>query len=125
MRAIKDVPGFELDINPPPPPPAHPYHTHTINDNPPVRSTIRRQGSSWTAGGEVSTQASVSDFIMRVILADPPLANLGMTPLVWVDRYAGHTTLRQTHIHPSIRASSLCYVLVCSGMLTAVCWTAF
>ena len=28
VRAIKDEPGFELDINPPLPP-AHPFHPHT------------------------------------------------------------------------------------------------
>ncbi|CEM35299.1 unnamed protein product [Vitrella brassicaformis CCMP3155] len=89
VRALKDEPGFELDINPPLPP-AHPYHTHIINDNPPVRCTIRRQGgSSWTADGEEITNASASAFIMRSILADPPLANLGMTQLACSRRYAG------------------------------------
>ncbi|CEL98440.1 unnamed protein product [Vitrella brassicaformis CCMP3155] len=86
VRAIKDEPGFELDINPPLPP-AHPYRTHTINDNPPVRSTIHPQGDSWTTGGEVLTQASTSAFIMRIIMV-PSAANLGWTPWVAVNRHA-------------------------------------
>ncbi|CEM13323.1 unnamed protein product [Vitrella brassicaformis CCMP3155] len=86
VRAIKDEPGFELGIDPPLPP-AHPFHPHTINDNPPVRSTIGRQGGSWTAGGDETTDASASSFIMGVIL-DSSAANLGMTPWVYVDRHA-------------------------------------
>ncbi|CEM22498.1 unnamed protein product [Vitrella brassicaformis CCMP3155] len=86
VRALRDEPGYELDINPLLPP-AHPYHTHTINDNPPVKCRIRPQGGSWTAGDEVITHASVSSFIMRTIMA-PPMANWGKTPLVHVDRHA-------------------------------------
>ncbi|CEM34557.1 unnamed protein product [Vitrella brassicaformis CCMP3155] len=85
--AIKDEPGFELDINPPLPP-AHPFHTHTINDNPPVRSTISWQGGSWTAGNQVSTHASASAKIMGVVLAVPPAAKRGTTPWAYVDRHA-------------------------------------
>ncbi|CEM07985.1 unnamed protein product [Vitrella brassicaformis CCMP3155] len=82
VRAIKDEPGFELDINPPLPA-AHPYHTHIIDDNPPVRSTIHRH---WAADGAALTQASASSFIMRIILA-PPAANEGRTAMVLVNRH--------------------------------------
>jgi len=84
VRALRDAPGFELDINPPLPP-AHPYHPHIIDGNPPVRSSIDPQGDSWTAGAEVTTDASVSAFIMRVIMWP---ANWGHAPVVLVDRHA-------------------------------------
>ncbi|CEM01622.1 unnamed protein product [Vitrella brassicaformis CCMP3155] len=85
VRAINDEPGFELDINPPLPA-THPYHPHTITDNPPVRSSIHLQGGSWTAGGVMATYASMSAFIVRIIM-ERPLANLGKTAFVHVDRY--------------------------------------
>ncbi|CEM02456.1 unnamed protein product, partial [Vitrella brassicaformis CCMP3155] len=72
----------------PPLPPTHPYHPHIINDNPPVRSRIMRQGGSWTAANSrMTTDASASAFIMSLIM-EPPLANLVATPLVEVDRHA-------------------------------------
>ncbi|CEL98434.1 unnamed protein product [Vitrella brassicaformis CCMP3155] len=86
VRALHDEPGFELDINPPLPP-AHPYHTHTITDSPPVRSRIRHQGGGWAAGGQESTDASASAFIMRIILMNAE-AIWGRTPWVRVDRHA-------------------------------------
>ncbi|CEL92904.1 unnamed protein product [Vitrella brassicaformis CCMP3155] len=88
VRALRDEPGFELDVNPPLPA-NHPYHPHIIDDNPPVRSRIGREGASWTAGGArvVVTDASVSSFIMRFITR-PPEPNRGETPLAKVDRHA-------------------------------------
>ena len=110
VRALKDEPGFELDINPPLPP-AHPYHTHTINDNPPVRSTISWQGGSWTTDAAVLTHASASAFFMATILASP-ISNEGWTPWVAVDLYAGHTRHRGRHtsIHQGL------FPLLCVGL---------
>ncbi|CEM20131.1 unnamed protein product [Vitrella brassicaformis CCMP3155] len=85
VRALRDEPGFELDINPPLPP-AHPYRPHAINDNPPIRSTISWQGGGWTAGGEETTDASASAFIMGTIMW-PSMANEGRTPWVAFDRH--------------------------------------
>ncbi|CEM13493.1 unnamed protein product [Vitrella brassicaformis CCMP3155] len=86
VRAIKDEPGFELDINPPLPP-AHPYHTHTINDNPPVRDRLPYRLRPMMGGDGVITEASASSFIMRIIMT-PGVANRGWTPWVDVDRHA-------------------------------------
>ncbi|CEM12141.1 unnamed protein product [Vitrella brassicaformis CCMP3155] len=109
VRALKDEPGFELDINPPLHP-AHAYQTHAINDNPPVRSTIDRQGGSWTTDEE-TTDASASAFVMRVILAESPVANWGKTPWVAVDRHAHggvlHGLLNQSPHQPPDRCTAV------------------
>ncbi|CEL92874.1 unnamed protein product [Vitrella brassicaformis CCMP3155] len=88
VRALRDEPGFELDVNPPLPP-THPYHLHIIDDDPPVRSTITREGDGWAADNEPSTDASVSSFIMVVILT-PLVANMciGSSAMADVDRHA-------------------------------------
>ncbi|CEM35285.1 unnamed protein product [Vitrella brassicaformis CCMP3155] len=112
VRAIKDEPGFELDINPPLPP-AHPYHTHTINGNPPVTCRIREQGGSWTAGAEVITDASASAFVMRVILP-PPVANWGVTPWVYVDRHAHDGVLDGLLNHSPHQPPNGCTAVVAS-----------
>ncbi|CEM16796.1 unnamed protein product [Vitrella brassicaformis CCMP3155] len=50
-------------------------------------SRIAPQGVSWTAGSEVTTHASMSEFIMDVIMWTP-VANRGQTPWAGVDRHA-------------------------------------
>ena len=113
VRALRDAPGFELDINPPLPP-THPYHPHIIDGNPPVRSSIDRQGDSWTAGAEVTTDASVSAFIMRVIMW--PANWGGHAPVVLVDRYAGHTTPHHTQTHTRTSIYHGLFPLFCVGL---------
>ncbi|CEL98432.1 unnamed protein product [Vitrella brassicaformis CCMP3155] len=110
VRAFKDEPGFELDINPPLPP-AHPYHPHTINDNPPVRSSIDLQGGSWTASDDVLTDASASAFIMRTIMR---AGNWGATPWAYVDRHAHGGVLDGLLNHSPHQPPDRCTAVVAS-----------
>ncbi|CEM22236.1 unnamed protein product [Vitrella brassicaformis CCMP3155] len=116
VRAIKDEPGFELDINPPLPP-AHPYHTHIIDDNPPVQILNPSAGDSRTAGGEVRTLASTSAFIMDTIMI-PPLANEGWTPTpcVAVNRHAHGGVLDGLLTHSPHQPPNRCTAVVASRL---------
>ncbi|CEL95994.1 unnamed protein product [Vitrella brassicaformis CCMP3155] len=88
VRALRDEPGYELSINPPLPA-THPFHPHTINDNPPVSSLIHLKGGSWTSLPDLATFASASAFIMRIIIAMAlPVENWGKTPWVHGNRHA-------------------------------------
>ena len=69
VRAIKDEPGFELEVNPPLPA-GHLYQRHRLEHDPPVDSGIFYLANQWVLGGtgrwvpgEIPyTDASVSSF---------------------------------------------------------------
>ncbi|CEM10032.1 unnamed protein product [Vitrella brassicaformis CCMP3155] len=70
VRAIKDQPDFELDVDPPLAAHHHLYQQHRQQHDPPVRSCINYRSNSggWVSFGFPTIDASVSSFAKHKIL---------------------------------------------------------
>ena len=122
VRAVKDEPGFELDINPPLSP-AHPYHTHIITDNPPSDSHAPRSRRG-AAGRPVIWRSLMRRRRLSSCRPSCPLQR-PMGDGLLTSPQTGKQDTRHSGRHTSIhQAYSLSFVLVSLGMLTEVCWTA-
>ncbi|CEM13218.1 unnamed protein product [Vitrella brassicaformis CCMP3155] len=99
VRAIKDEPGFELDLNPPLLA-GHLYQQHRLEHGPPVASRIEYSGftGKWTSVRYPDTYASVSSFAKRMICfhfydthrwPQPHLATLNRHTLMALNRRVG------------------------------------
>ncbi|CEM09039.1 unnamed protein product [Vitrella brassicaformis CCMP3155] len=88
VRAIKDEPGFQLDIDPPLLV-GHLYQRNRLEHDPPVRSGINYNGGRWVSSFIPFEYPSMSSFAKRVILRHFPQTHQINSTLTTLHRRVG------------------------------------
>ena len=118
VRAVKDEPGFRLDVNSPLP--AHQlYQRHRVEHDPPVASGIfYHMGiNQWVSGGFLYEYASWSSFAKKMVLRHFYGTHQTNSTSIRLNRYHTNGTSGK-------RGASLIVCVVGSGVLVAAVWMA-